>query len=67
VVFEGYKENEVYRYDLRIQSDSWESFGGKYSTEKPYTDATAGENSDPNFYCVFTLGDFKKALEKSIV
>ena len=65
IVFEGYKENEVYRYDLRIQSDSWESFGGKYSTEKPYTDATAGENSDPNFYCVFTLGDFKKALEEN--
>ena len=65
IVFEGYKENEVYRYDLRIQSDSWESFGGKYSTEKPYTDATAGENSDPNFYCVFTLGDFKKALKEN--
>ena len=65
IVFEGYKENEVYRYDLRIQSDSWESFGGKYSTEKPYTDAASGENSDPNFYCVFTLGDFKKALKEN--
>jgi hypothetical protein len=65
IVFEGYKENEVYRYDLRIQSDSWEGFGGKYSTEKPYTDSASGENSDPNFYCVFTLGDFKKALEEN--
>ena len=65
IVFEGYKENEVYRYDLRIQSDSWEGFGGKYSTEKPYTDSASGENSDPNFYCVFTLSDFKKALEEN--
>jgi hypothetical protein len=65
IVFEGYKENEKYRYDLRIQSDSWEGFGGKYSTEKPYTDSASGEKSDPNFYCVFTLGDFKKALEEN--
>jgi hypothetical protein len=65
IVFDGYKRDEKYRYDLRIQSDSWESFGGKYSTEKPYTDAASGENSDPNFYCVFTLGDFKKALEEN--
>jgi hypothetical protein len=57
IVFEGYKENEVYRYDLRIQSDSWEGFGGKYLTELPHG------GTDPNFYCVFTLSDFKKALE----
>jgi hypothetical protein len=65
IVFEGYKETEVYRYDLRIQSDSWEGFGGKYSTEKPYTEAAVSEKSDPNFDCVFTLSDFKKALEEN--
>jgi hypothetical protein len=65
IVFEGYKENEVHRYDLRIQSDSWEGFGGKYSTKKPYTEAAVSENSDPNFDCVFTLSDFKKALEEN--
>ncbi len=65
IVFEGYKENEVHRYDLRIQSDSWEGFGGKYSTKKPYTEAASSENSDPNFDCVFTLSDFKKALEEN--
>ena len=65
IVFEGYKENEVHRYDFRIQSDSWEGFGGKYSTKKPYTEAASSENSDPNFDCVFTLSDFKKALEEN--
>ena len=65
IVFEGYKKNEVFRYDLRIQNDSWEGFGGKYSEERPYSDKASGENSDPNFSCVFVLSDFKKALEKN--
>jgi len=65
IVFEGYKKNEAFRYDLRIQNDSWEGFGGKYSEKRPYSDKASGENSDPNFYCVFVLDDFKKALEKN--
>jgi hypothetical protein len=71
IVFEGYlvhslsKEKEKFPYDLRIQNDSWESFGGKYSERYPYTDRAAGQDSDPNFYCVFVLSDFKKALEKN--
>ena len=65
IVFEGYKKDEVFRYDLRIQNDSWEGFGGKYSEERPYSDKASGENSDPNFSCVFVLDDFKKALEKN--
>lgn len=65
IVFDGYKDKEKFRYDLRIQSDSWESFGGKYSERYPYTDRAAGQDSDPNYYCVFVLSDFKKALEKN--
>jgi Zn-finger nucleic acid-binding protein len=65
IVFKCYKNKEWVRYDLRIQGDSWESFGGKYSEKYPYTDEAAGQDSDPNFYCVFVLSDFKKALEKN--
>jgi hypothetical protein len=65
IVFKCYKNKEWVRYDLRIQGDSWESFGGKYSEKYPYTDEAAGQDSDPNFYCVFVLDDFKKALEKN--
>lgn len=65
IVFKCYKNKEWVRYNLRIQGDSWESFGGEYSEKYPYIDKSSDENLDPNFYCVFVLSDFKKALEKN--
>jgi hypothetical protein len=59
IVFKGYVGDEVYRYDLKIQDNTWESFGGIYLEKLPYG------ATDPNFYCVFTLSDFKKALEEN--